>query len=120
MRGITIALKLVAWRYLKSVTKEVPLLLLDEVLSEFDDERREALLTHLPEGQTLLTCTTVPEVLRRADNAHLLDLSSLVSDRSLSAQPELSAKASLVDGDEEESLPGESGAETLREAATAA
>jgi DNA replication and repair protein RecF len=39
---------------------EPPLLLLDDVLSELDEERRVAFLTGLPaRGQTLVTATTL-------------------------------------------------------------
>jgi DNA replication and repair protein RecF len=78
-RSLVIALKVVAHSYMGQITKEEPLLLLDDVLSELDERRREALLENLPKTQTLLTCTTVPETLRARDDVYLLDLRSIVS-----------------------------------------
>jgi recombinational DNA repair ATPase RecF len=63
---------------MKQVTKEEPLLLLDDVLSELDEERQRALLENLPATQTLLTCTTVPKQLRERDDVYLLDVRTIV------------------------------------------
>jgi len=78
MRGLTVALKLASWHYLRQTTGEAPLLLLDEVLSELDEGRQERLLTHLPEGQVLLTCTKVPAAVRSISQAQLLDLRNII------------------------------------------
>lgn len=74
MRGLILALKLASWHYLRQTTRETPLLLLDDALSELDEERQARLLTHLPAGQVLLTCTKVPAVVRELSHAQLLDL----------------------------------------------
>ncbi|HEX4903307.1 MAG TPA: DNA replication and repair protein RecF [Acidimicrobiales bacterium] len=73
-RSLALALRLAVHRAVTEVTGESPVLLLDDVLSELDDDRTEALLAHLPPGQTLLTTAgplprqTEPElVLRVAD-----------------------------------------------------
>lgn len=79
VRSLVIALKVLAHSYMGQITKEEPLLLLDDVLSELDNRRREALLENLPETQTLLTCTTVPRVLRARDDVYLLDLRSVIA-----------------------------------------
>ena len=75
-RSLALALRLAVHRAITEVTGESPVLLLDDVLSELDDDRTEALLAHLPPGQTLLTTAgplprqTEPElVLRVADGA---------------------------------------------------
>jgi len=75
-RSLALALRLAVHRAITEVSGESPILLLDDVLSELDDERTEALLAHLPPGQTLLTTAgplprqTEPElVLRVADGA---------------------------------------------------
>jgi DNA replication and repair protein RecF len=54
-RSLALALRLAAH---DTVTRDIgtpPLLLLDDVFSELDPERSDALLRHLPTGQTLLT-----------------------------------------------------------------
>jgi len=75
-RSLALALRLAVHRAVTEVTGDSPVLLLDDVLSELDDGRTEALLAHLPPGQTLLTTAgplprqTEPElVLRVADGA---------------------------------------------------
>ena len=58
-------------------TGEVPILLLDDVFSELDPSRSEALVNHLPEGQALLTTAagqppgTRPELIVQVSDAHL-------------------------------------------------
>jgi len=75
-RSLALALRLAVHRAVTDATAVSPVLLLDDVLSELDDDRTEALLAHLPPGQTLLTTAgplprqTEPElVLRVADGA---------------------------------------------------
>lgn len=79
-RSAVLAMKLAAFRYIEQLAREQPLLLLDEALSELDQERQNELLKNLPPVQTLLTCTAVPEVLRDRPNVHLLDLRSIAAD----------------------------------------
>jgi len=78
MRTLVITLKVLTHHYMKQVTKEEPLLLLDDVLSELDEDRQQALLENLPDTQTLLTCTTVPQSLRQRDDVYLLDVRTIV------------------------------------------
>lgn len=94
VRGLVIALKLIAHRYIKKITKEAPLLLLDDVLSELDEERQTALLEGLPDTQTILTCTTVPEALRGRDDVYLLDLRNVVDEEYQSSPEEASRHGS--------------------------
>lgn len=54
-RSLALALRLAAHRLVSEQVGEPPVLLLDDVFSELDAERAEALLTHLPPGQALLT-----------------------------------------------------------------
>ncbi|MBI3256101.1 MAG: DNA replication and repair protein RecF [Candidatus Andersenbacteria bacterium] len=77
-RLLTIALKIVAYQYVKQVLKEEPLLLLDEVLSELDEDTQHALLDHLPATQTLLTCTKLPRELRGRSGVHMIDLRAIL------------------------------------------
>ena len=59
LRTAALALKLSELKFLKSETGEYPLLLLDDVMSELDSERRELLLEFLrrEQIQTLITAT---------------------------------------------------------------
>lgn len=73
-RSLALAMRLAVHRAIAEASGESPILLLDDVLSELDDGRTEALLAHLPPGQTLLTTAgplprqTAPElVLQVAD-----------------------------------------------------
>ncbi|MFN2608304.1 MAG: DNA replication/repair protein RecF [Acidimicrobiales bacterium] len=61
-RSLALALRLGAHRVVADDLGEAPLLLLDDVFSELDAGRSQALLDHLPPGQALLTTTgAVPE-----------------------------------------------------------
>jgi len=57
-RTLALALRLAAARQVAAVLDTPPLLLLDDVLSELDDDRSAALLRHLPPGQTVITTAT--------------------------------------------------------------
>ncbi len=54
-RSLALALRLAAHQIVTAETGSAPVLLLDDVFSELDPERSDALLRHLPPGQTLLT-----------------------------------------------------------------
>jgi DNA replication and repair protein RecF len=54
-RSMALALRLAAHRLVAEALDEVPVLLLDDVFSELDPGRTEALLHHLPPGQAVLT-----------------------------------------------------------------
>ena len=54
-RSLALALRLAGHRVITEVTGSAPVLLLDDVFSELDPERSDALLANLPAGQTLLT-----------------------------------------------------------------
>lgn len=82
MRGLVMALKLLARSYMENVTGETPLLLLDDVLSELDHERQRVFLDNLPHDQLLLTCTTVPPSLKSRSDVQWLDMRSIVDSRS--------------------------------------
>ncbi len=64
-RSLALALRLAAHRVVGEAVGAAPVLLLDDVFSELDPDRSEALLTHLPPGQALLTTAgLVPESAR--------------------------------------------------------
>ncbi|MBQ4075381.1 MAG: DNA replication/repair protein RecF [Clostridia bacterium] len=57
MRTAALALKLAAFDLLEASQGEPPLLLLDDVLSELDPDRRRRLIARIGRAQALLTCT---------------------------------------------------------------
>jgi DNA replication and repair protein RecF len=86
-RSGVMALKLAEVELMTQRTGERSVLLLDDVLSELDLQRRRHLLEvmSLPDQQTLLTATGIEDFdaqflrtaqLMRVDNAHVFDLSS--------------------------------------------
>jgi len=56
-RSLALALRLAGHRVVGESAGEPPVLLLDDVFSELDDGRSQALLDHLPPGQAVLTTT---------------------------------------------------------------
>jgi DNA replication and repair protein RecF len=54
-RSLALALRLAGHRLCTEVLDDPPVLLLDDVFSELDARRTEALVAHLPIGQTVLT-----------------------------------------------------------------
>lgn len=54
-RTLALALRLAGYEVCTNVTGSGPVLLLDDVFSELDPARADALIAHLPPGQTLLT-----------------------------------------------------------------
>ena len=97
IRNVVVSLKLATLDYLEKVTKEKPIMLLDEVLSELDEKRQELLLKNLPNVQTLLTCTFVPDVLRKRSNVHLLDLRTILESEELKDGEDFSEEEQLIE-----------------------
>lgn len=56
-RTVALSLKLAELEIMRQTTNETPVLLLDDVLSELDIERKKKLLTMAQKFQTILTCT---------------------------------------------------------------
>ena len=54
-RSLALALRLASHHLITDITDSAPILLLDDVFSELDPDRSDALLANLPPGQTLLT-----------------------------------------------------------------
>lgn len=77
LRGLVIAIKVAAYRYIKQLIGQDPLLLFDEVLSELDSDRQRNLLEHLPATQTILTCTSIPEEIKKRSDVFVLDVRPL-------------------------------------------
>ena len=59
-RGVALALRLASHELRRGVASESPVLLLDDVFSELDTRRSEALIELLPPGQVLLTTAVDP------------------------------------------------------------
>lgn len=60
-RTAALSLKLAEIELVKKVTKENPILLLDDVFSELDSNRQNYLLNSIGEIQTIITCTGLEE-----------------------------------------------------------
>ncbi|MDE6912013.1 MAG: DNA replication/repair protein RecF [Lachnospiraceae bacterium] len=60
-RTAALSLKLAEIELVKKITKDIPLLLLDDVLSELDSSRQNYLLNSIGDIQTIITCTGLEE-----------------------------------------------------------
>ena len=63
-RSCALALKLGESEIIKSVTGEIPVALLDDVMSELDEKRQDYVLNHINDRQVFLTCCDPSQVLR--------------------------------------------------------
>jgi len=63
-RTVALSVKLAEIELIKSRTRRMPVLLLDDVLSELDESRQRFLFEHIGGLQTVLTCTGVEDVLK--------------------------------------------------------
>ncbi len=61
-RTVALVVKLSLMEVIKQEIGEFPVLLLDDVLSELDDERQNRLLNLTKQYQTLITCTALPRI----------------------------------------------------------
>ncbi len=64
-RTAALSLKLAEREILQAESGEMPILLLDDVLSELDQKRQEFVLNRIGGGQTLITCCEDAEISRR-------------------------------------------------------
>lgn len=70
-RMVLIAFKFALISYIRKMSGEMPVILLDDILSELDEENRIRLLHNLPEGgQTIITDTDIRDI--RIDHEHKL------------------------------------------------
>lgn len=63
-RTAVLALKLAELRLVKEITGEMPILLLDDVMSELDIKRRASLVSILQDYQVFITCTDTESILQ--------------------------------------------------------
>ena len=64
-RSVALSVKLGEIELVKEIIKEVPVLLLDDVLSELDQHRQYYLLDYISDLQAFLTCTGVEDFIRQ-------------------------------------------------------
>ena len=64
-RALIVAVKLIEIAFLHQCTEAKPLLLLDDVFSEFDEVRQKVLLSILPQYQTVLTATHLGQLTKQ-------------------------------------------------------
>lgn len=60
-RTVALSLKLSEIEFIRQITKDSPVLLLDDVLSELDSSRQNFLINSIGDIQTIITCTGVEE-----------------------------------------------------------
>lgn len=80
MRSLALSLRLAAHGLIADRTGMIPLLILDDVLSELDPGRCEALLSHLPTGQVIITTASPLPVSARPDRVIRIEAGSVISD----------------------------------------
>ena len=61
-RSAAIAMKLAEGKILFDTTAEKPIMLLDDVLSELDDNRQDYLLNHIRDNQVFITCCNKDQI----------------------------------------------------------
>ena len=64
-RTVALSLKLAEIELVKSMVDDTPILLLDDVMSELDAGRRDALLDAIKETQTIITCTGYDDFIKK-------------------------------------------------------
>ena len=80
-RSLALALRLAGHELVRATTGVAPLLVLDDVFSELDDNRSTALIEALPAGQTLVTSAIDLPPGALADRVLRLDASGLINVR---------------------------------------
>jgi len=75
LRTAAISLKIAVYRYLKKVRKAVPVLLMDEIFAELDDNRRAMLIELFDEvGQVFITTASeIPDILLRKGRRFMIE-----------------------------------------------
>ena len=71
-RTAALSLKLSEIESVKNIVNDNPVLLLDDVMSELDSKRREALLSVRNDIQTIITCTGYDDFIREQMNINRL------------------------------------------------
>jgi DNA replication and repair protein RecF len=66
-RSAALAVKLAEIALIHEKLKTLPILLLDDVFSELDTDRRKYLLEHLKSSQVIITCTGLDDIIKNFD-----------------------------------------------------
>ena len=69
-RTVALSLKLAEIELVKQLVKDTPILLLDDVMSELDAGRRDALLNSIKDIQTIITCTGYDDFIKKQLKIH--------------------------------------------------
>lgn len=77
VRSVVLALKIVELELLEQAREARPILLLDDVFSELDSERRKALTGYVQQYQTFITTTDADDVAKSFQNRTIVRLRSL-------------------------------------------
>ena len=72
-RTCVLSLKIAETEYINSVRDEYPVLLLDDIMSELDINRRKFLWERITDKQVLLTCTDT-DILNGSENTHMFNI----------------------------------------------
>lgn len=82
LRTATIALKMAVFEYLKSVRRETPILLLDEIFAELDERRKEMLVESFGDfGQLFLTsATALPDSLAQNSRRFEIEAGKIINE----------------------------------------
>ena len=68
-RSAVLTIKFSSLKIIKEMTSEYPVLLLDDVLSELDFNRKRYILSTIGEIQTIITCTGIEDLANYLDNS---------------------------------------------------
>ncbi len=79
-RTLALALRLATHRLVAEIVGTPPILILDDVLSELDPGRATALLTHVPEGQVIITSASPLPAAARPDHVIKIDRGTVIDD----------------------------------------
>ena len=63
-RTVALSLKMAEIKLVKKIISDNPILLLDDVMSELDTDRRNALIDEIKDIQTIITCTGYDEFIK--------------------------------------------------------
>jgi len=70
-RTASLSMKLAEIHIIKKLKDKIPVLLLDDVLSELDEKRQKYLLSYISHIQTIVTCTGVEDVIKKIENDNI-------------------------------------------------
>ncbi len=81
-RSAVIALKLSEAKIIELVTKQMPIVLLDDVMSELDEKRQEYILNHVKNSQVFITCCDYNNIVNlKKGKVFLIEKGRLVTEK---------------------------------------